>query len=195
MKIRHLYNSNESIINGLKSSSDSVLNYLYKEYLPMIRNLVITNSGTKDDANDILQDGIIVIYEKAKNNELDLTCTVKTYLYSVCRNLWLKELRKSGKQVSFNEIHNETIPVIDETEEKENLSKQQQIIEKLIDQIGESYKQILIYFFYEKLSMNEIADKMGYTNAGNAKTQKYKCLKKLQKMALEQYQKENIINL
>jgi len=187
MKVRQLYNSNESIISGLISYDDSVLHYLYKEFFPMIRNLVVTNSGSEDDAKDILQEGLIVIYEKAKNNELDLSCTIKTYLYSVCRNLWLKELRKSGRQVSFNEIHNETIPVTDETEEQENLSNQQQIITKLIEQIGESCKQILIYFYYENLSMNGIADKMGYTNAGNAKTQKYKCLKKLQKMALEQY--------
>jgi len=187
MKVRQLYNSNESIISGLKSYDDSVLHYLYKEFFLMIRNLVVTNSGSEDDAKDILQEGLIVLYEKAKNNELDLSCTIKTYLYSVCRNLWLKELRKGERQVSFNEIHNETIPVIDETEDQENLTKQQKILEKLIHQIGESCKQILIYFYYENLSMNGIADKMGYTNAGNAKTQKYKCLKKLQKMALEQY--------
>ena len=187
MKVRQLYNSNESIISGLISYDDSVLHYLYKEFFLMIRNLVVTNSGSEDDAKDILQEGLIVLYEKAKNNELDLSCTIKTYLYSVCRNLWLKELRKGERQVSFNEIHNETIPVIDETEDQENLTKQQKILEKLIHQIGESCKQILIYFYYENLSMNGIADKMGYTNAGNAKTQKYKCLKKLQKMALEQY--------
>jgi len=160
----------------------------------MIRNLVLTNSGSEDDAQDIYQDGIIVIYEKAKNNQLnELICSIKTYLYSVCKNIWLKELKHRGIYVPITDTNDETVSIDDDSDEIDIISVQQEILVKLINVIGESCKQILIYFYWEKLSMNEIAEKMGYTNAGNAKTQKYKCIKRLQKLAIEKYETENII--
>ena len=192
--MRRIYSSNKSILAGIRATDDNVLKHLYKEHYPMIRNLVLTNSGTEDDVQDILQEGIIVFYEKAKDNKFELTCEVKTYLYSVCRNKWLKALRKRNTNVQFSDVYEQTVDVEQQPDEAE-LSKQQRIISELIHKIGEVCKNILTYFYYEKLSMNEIAERMGYTNADNAKNQKYKCLKRLQKLAIGKYEQEKPLHL
>jgi predicted DNA-binding protein YlxM (UPF0122 family) len=46
---------------------------------------------------------------------------------------------------------------------------------------------ILEDYYLHKKSMQEIAEKFGYTNAENAKNQKYKCLMRLKKLFFDQY--------
>jgi RNA polymerase sigma factor (sigma-70 family) len=188
MSVRRIYNTKESILAGIRDSDDFVLSYLYKEHYPMVKNLVLTNNGGVEDAKDILQEGIILFYEKAQNPEFVLSCEVKTFLYSICRNLWLKALKKNGKTVEFEEVHNNMVEmdIVDETE----MTQKQQILADLIHKIGENCKEILMLFYYKKLSMEAIALKLGYTNADNAKNQKYKCFKKLQLAAISKFKTE-----
>jgi RNA polymerase sigma factor (sigma-70 family) len=185
MIVRRIYSTKESVLAGIRDSDDKVLEFLYKEHYPMIKNLVMTNSGRDEDAKDILQEGIIALYEKVKNRDFILTCEVKTFIYSVCRNLWLKSLRKNCNTVKFEEVHNEIIET--EVINEEEMSQKQRILADLINKIGENCKEILTLFYYEKLSMEDIALKLGYTNADNAKTQKYKCFKKLQLGTVSQF--------
>ncbi len=48
--------------------------------------------------------------------------------------------------------------------------------------LGEPCKSIIQDFYIHELSMEDIAEKFGYTSADNAKNQKYKCLKRLKKI-------------
>ena len=84
----------EAILEGLKNHDNEVLNFIYRKYFPEIRFFVIKNSGTDEDAQDVFQEAIIIIYKKLRDGVLDLTCSFKTYLYSVCRIVWLKQLEK-----------------------------------------------------------------------------------------------------
>ncbi len=188
MKVRRIYFTKESVLEGIRESDDGILDYLYKEHYPMIRNLVLTNNGSIEDAEDIMQEGIIAFYEKAKDRNFVLTCEVKTFLYSVCRNLWLKMLKRNSSNVKFEDIlHQDVVDVGEDNEEV--LTQKQMILTELINTIGEKCKEILMLFYYEKISMEDIAVKLGYTNADNAKNQKYKCFKKLQTVAVSQFKK------
>jgi len=89
-----IHYSDEAILEGLRLRSDYIINFVYKEYFPLIRFLISDNGGTGEDAEDIFQDGIIIIYNKINLNQLTLTSSFKTYMYSVCRNLWLQKLNK-----------------------------------------------------------------------------------------------------
>ena len=53
--------------------------------------------------------------------------------------------------------------------------------------LGEPCKSLLEAFYMQKKGMQEIAGIFGYTNAENAKTQKYKCLMRLKKLFFTQY--------
>ena len=183
MVTRRLYNSNESIISGILASDDSALEYLYSECYPLVHQLILNNSGSADEVKDILQDGIMVVWEKVKDKNLVLTCNIKTYIYSVCRNLWLKALRGKSIQVTIDDSIQGWVPVNEEDDDKEVLEERHILIAELMNKIGETCKMLLTLFYYEELSMNSIAERMSYTNADNAKAQKYKCIKKLQKLA------------
>ncbi|MDQ4142046.1 MAG: sigma-70 family RNA polymerase sigma factor, partial [Bacteroidota bacterium] len=92
-----LYFSDEAIIHGIVNDDEEALAYLYRLHFPMILHFIQNNNGTDDEAKDIYQESIIVFYEKIKAGTLELNCQIKTYLYSVCRRLWLKRLTEKSK--------------------------------------------------------------------------------------------------
>jgi hypothetical protein len=60
-------------------------------------------------------------------------------------------------------------------------------MEAAMQKIGEPCKSLLDAYYLQKKSMQHIASEFGYTNADNAKTQKYKCLVRLKKIFFVQY--------
>jgi RNA polymerase sigma factor (sigma-70 family) len=142
----------------------------------MVKNLVVKNSGTADDASDLFQEVLIIIYEKVRDNKLRLSCSMKTFIYSVARNQWLKKL-KTQKQ--FTSIKNFEIYIAIE-EEDEYLPAIE--LSDLMKEIGEACRKLLILFYYKKKSMEEISRELNYSNADSVKNQKYKCIQRLRKM-------------
>jgi hypothetical protein len=53
--------------------------------------------------------------------------------------------------------------------------------------LGEPCKSLLESYYLQKKSMVAIAEEFGYTNADNAKNQKYKCLMRLKKLFFDQH--------
>jgi RNA polymerase sigma factor (sigma-70 family) len=183
--VKRIFTSDESIIQGILCSDDKALAHLYHEYADMVSHLIITNSGSKDDAEDIFQDTIIVIYEKIKSGGFKLNSSLKTYIYAVSRNLWLYKLRQKSRdsklEESFMVIPVDEMEVDNFYEENNNHDKMPDYIRLL----GESCKKILLMFYYEKLSTKDIADKMQLAGSDYVKTQKYRCLQKLKSLYLK----------
>src|SRR5690606_31067927 len=95
--------SDDQFIAGLRSGDGEVLNALYKKYYNIVLKFIVNNSGSDEAAQDIYQETIIVLYENAQNPDFSLQCQLQTYIYSVAKRLWLKQLRKSGKLVLLKE--------------------------------------------------------------------------------------------
>jgi DNA-directed RNA polymerase specialized sigma24 family protein len=108
-------------------------------------------------------------------------------LYSVCRRLWLKRLQQNNRYYPAFEFLKETVPVEDEIELHERQQADFRLMENALVKIGEPCKSLLEAYYIKKKSMPEIAENFGYTNADNAKTQKYKCLMRLKKIFFAQY--------
>ena len=85
----------------------------------------------------------------------------------------------------------DTVPVEEDLEENERINSEFQTMEKAINSLGEPCKSLLEAYYLEKKSMQEIALFFGYTNAENAKNQKYKCLVRLKKIFFAQYKNGN----
>ncbi len=181
-KINYSKPTDNEVILGILNNSSSTLQYLYKAYFPMIYQLIINNNGNEDDAKDIYQEGIIILHDKIKSGDFELTSKLKTFLYSVCRRLWLKKLNhKSRYNANINdyEDHFAVEPDLANHEEKD---QQFLMMDKALLQLGEPCKTIIEDFYIHNKSMQDISEKFGYTNADNAKTQKYKCLQRLKKL-------------
>ena len=177
----------QALLSGMANNDPKAIEQIYKNNFPIIQSLVLGNSGTYDDARDIFQEAMIVLYENAKTESFVLTCQIKTYVYSICKRLWLKRLQYNNRFTTQVESLEETVPVEEDIENQERRNADFVIMERALGSLGEPCKGLLEAYYLQKKSMQAIADSFGYTNAENAKTQKYKCLMRLKKLFFSQY--------
>ena len=175
------------LISGLAKNDRKAIETIYKNNFTMVQTFILNNNGTYDDARDIFQEAMIVLYENAKTESFVLTCQIKTYVYSICRRLWLKRLQQLNRFTSQVESLEETIPVEEDIELEEKRNADFIIMERALSSLGEPCKGLLEAYYLQKKDMTEIANTFGYTNADNAKNQKYKCLMRLKKLFFSQY--------
>lgn len=175
------------LLEGIAAEDKGSIEQLYRQYYTMVQSMVLANAGNNDDAADLFQETVIVLYEKIKKGNFELQCLLKTFLYSVARRLWLKKLQQQQRYISQADGLAETILVEDEIESHLKLQNDFYLMESSMNKIGEPCKSLLQAYYLQKKHMNEIAQEFGYTNADNAKTQKYKCLVRLKKLFFAQY--------
>ena len=177
--------SEKSLLEGLKKGEKAAAEAIYKSNFRQIRSMILQYQGQPEDAADIFQEAIIVLYQKLQQPDFHLHCQIGTYLFSVSKNLWLKKLNKNRHFQFRIEEEEEYVSVNEDLalhEEKENSFR---VMEKALENIGEPCRSLLRAFYMEGRPMQQIASDFGYTNADNAKTQKYKCLVRLKKLFFE----------
>lgn len=175
--------SDQQLLEGLAKSEGSAIETLYRQYYQMVLSLVVHNSGNPEEARDIFQEIMIVLYEKVRSGAFELNCQLKTYIYSVGRRLWLKRLSQLQRVApGANGKAEETVPVEEDLEIHEQRNIDFRVMEKAMNNLGEPCRSLLEAYYLQKKTMLEIASGFGYTNADNAKNQKYKCLLRLKKL-------------
>ena len=177
----------QALLKGLAQNDSKAVETLYKSHFGMIQHFVINNNGSFDDARDIFQEAMILLYEKVQLEHFVLTCQIKTYLFSVCKNLWLKRLQQMGKYSTPLSTQEESISVEEDLDQFEKKDAAFAIMDRALNSLGEPCKSLLEGYYLNKKGMQELASQFGYTNADNAKNQKYKCLMRLKKLFFAQY--------
>lgn len=180
-------NYEKDLLEGLARNDHRSTQAIYKENYGVVQVFITQNNGTYDDARDVFQEAMVVLYENSKKPDFVLTCQIKTYLYSICRRIWFKRLQQSHRYMAPVESIEEIIPVEEEIEEKEKLDNDFSMMDTAMKSLGEPCKSLLEAYYIQKKHMVEIATEFGYTNADNAKNQKYKCLMRLKKLFFAQY--------
>ena len=168
--------SNLDLLNGIRRNDTIVLQYIYKNFYSKINFFIKKNSGDDDDANDIFQEAIIIIFRKLKANELVLDCTFETYLYSVCRFLWLKQLDKrkiEKEKIKDNHDYHEDI-YDDGLEKVADLNERYRLYQKHFINLGKDCQKVLQLYF-DKVPLKNIAQIMGFKSEKYAKKRKFKC--------------------
>jgi RNA polymerase sigma factor (sigma-70 family) len=176
-----------SLLEGLARNDREAVETIYSRHYGTIQSLIINNNGSSDDARDIFQEAMIVLYEKSKTPDFELHCQIKTYLYSVSRRLWLKRLSQTNRYIPEINGLEDLVPVEEEIEHHEQRNNEFDLMEKALASLGEPCRSLLEAFYLEKKNMSEIAGSFGYTNPENAKNQKYKCLMRLRKLFFTEY--------
>ncbi len=175
------------LLEGLAIQDKNAIESIYKSNFTMIQNLIINNKGTLNDAEDIFQEAMIVLYQKSIDKEFQLNCQLKTYLYSVSKRLWLKKLQSLQRFGIQADDVEDFISVESDLQKHQQEQNQFSIMEKAMEKIGEPCKGLLEAYYIHRKQMQEIANQFNYTNADNAKTQKYKCLVRLKKLFFAEY--------
>ena len=177
----------KTLLEGLAREDKGTIEKIYRDNYNIIQSLILKNSGTTDDAADIFQEAMIVLFEKSKSPSFELSCNLKTFIYSVCRRLWLKKLQQMQRFSKQTDDMEQVMPVEEDLEMHEKRQNDFFIMENAMMKIGEPCKSLLEAYYIQKKQMQQIATEFGYTNADNAKTQKYKCLVRLKKLFFAQY--------
>ena len=171
---------NATDIAGIATGNPLVIRQIYTQYFDSIAQYILNNKGTIEDAKDIFQDAMMVIYEKTQQAEFKLQYSLHTFLYTICRNIWLKKLRnKSSKEVSLPD--NMELIAEDTFEEEILWRGKEALYREKFKQLGGDCQQVL-QSFLKGLSMEKIAKQMGFSSIGYAKKRKYKCKNKLLKL-------------
>jgi RNA polymerase sigma factor (sigma-70 family) len=179
-----LFQDDEALIRSLAIGDSKAINFIYKTNYPTIEKMVFKMNGSMEEAYDVFQDSMTILYEKAKANDLELTCKLNTYLTSIAKHIWMRKL-SSKKRQSFTILHDDVdyqVAVEDDVNRFVEFEKNVSKLSTCFEQIGEPCNSILKAFYVQNKSMNAIAEEFGYTNPENAKTQKYKCLNRIRKL-------------
>lgn len=179
--------SDELLVEKLKSTlyaeNDEAMNFLYQAMYRKVVYYVQKNNGGEQDAADVFQDALIVLYKLAKADRLDGISNVKAYFFSICRNLWLKALKKGQRTTELTQEHytlpEEVLPI-----QSIFLNEKKELLNQLLLSIGESCQKILIHYYYERLKMKEIMKLMNFSSEQVAKNKKSACMKKLREVVL-----------
>ncbi|MBP4138709.1 RNA polymerase sigma factor [Flavobacterium geliluteum] len=151
-------------IDGLASNNSAVIQSIYKKFVPKVVAYIKNNSGDEDQAQDIVQEIMILLFNQAKANALQLTCPFDAYFFLLCKRKWLNELKKTAnKGVTINEdlasINESTQEMVVQTE---TFDEKQQLFDTMFQKLGDKCKELLQWSFTLK-TMEEVAEKLQVT--------------------------------
>jgi len=157
---------------------DVAFRYLYTHHFESVQSMILKNKGSRVDAKDVFQDAMVILYNKIRSPQFTLSSKFSTYLYAISRNLWLKRLKKAKREVNIEDVHMSNIPmdVVADLNDKVHKSN---AVSTLLEKSGEKCLKLLKMFYYERRTMNEIAEIFGLSSEQVAKNKKVRCLKKI----------------
>jgi RNA polymerase sigma factor (sigma-70 family) len=175
----------QKYIDGLLKNNSFIIQAIYDKFVPKVVNYIRQNSGSADEAQDVIQDTLIVIYNQASKKKLELTCPFDAYFFLLCKRKWLNELKKSSsKEVTINE---EVLYKGDDAQElvfeTDVFGKKQALFTEMFNKLGTACKDLLTATFKIK-SMEEVAESLGVTYA-YARKKKSLCIGKLTELVQE----------
>lgn len=166
----------ENIIEGIRNHDDEIMRFIYKTNYHVIEHMIRKNKGKKEDAKDIFQEALIIIFKKIQSKGLVLTCSFSTYVYAVCEHLWLKVLRERKKiPETFGNFDDFTS---DSGLNKKIERKKLELFEFHFNKLSKDCQKILKLHF-SGVPIAEIMKKMGYNSKQHTMDRKYRCKKSL----------------
>jgi len=185
--VTKVFYTDTELLEGLAAGNRDAVTALYKLYHAILTKWILSRGGLEADAEDVFQEALVVLFEKAKSPEFCLTCKLSTYLFAVSKRIWFRKMEQAG---IYHPLAAEEDGDLDfaggtydsDLEQHMEKEKQYALLAKALDRLGAPCSALLKAFYEEKRNMQEIAELFRYTNAENAKTQKYKCLTRLRKL-------------
>ena len=170
--------TDQEIFEGIVQQDNQTFLYLYQKYKGQIINMVSKNSGNEEDALDVFQAGLVALWTNIERGKFKMQdqARISTYLYALCRNLWISKLRK--RKIIHSIDDNPGIEAKLEVKEMEEEYDKVKALEKGLQKLGEACQKLLQLFYYQKASLREIALEMDITEK-TAKNNKYRCMQNL----------------
>ncbi|RZL44121.1 MAG: sigma-70 family RNA polymerase sigma factor [Pedobacter sp.] len=168
-----------TLVLKLKNEDNASFEMLYKLYYPSIATYISKNSGNEQDTEDVFKETIIVLLKNIRKSDFNLTSSLKTYLFAIARNLWLKKLRDQ-RIITTDRFDEQTC--LHEDFDLEVVQDRDEKVTSWIKKITENCQRILKAIFFFKEPMDSLMQKMGWKNKHTAANQQYKCIQQVKKV-------------
>lgn len=173
--------SDQQIVEAIKEgdrAEDRVIAYLIERNQGRINQLILSRSGSQEDAEDILQEALTALLFNVKRGTFKGDSSVHTYLYAICKGMWYKRFKKYMREKDYRSAmiiddRDENTPEIDVMD-----VEQRSMIVELFDQLKSKCKELL-FFWGQGYAMSEIAEKLDFSGPQVAMNKKNRCLKEL----------------
>ncbi|CAL2060987.1 sigma-70 family RNA polymerase sigma factor [Tenacibaculum sp. 190524A05c] len=164
-------------LDGLVNGDSKVISKIYDVNFKQVKRFIVQNKGNAEDAEDIFQKALLQIAVRHKKDGIQINTSFDGFLFTVCKNLWRRELNTHKKRVTNNEV----IELVSEAKDNANAiieQKRQELFIEMLDRISENCKMILSLFF-AKTTYAEIVANTEYTSETVVRQRVFKCKKKL----------------
>ena len=167
--------SDQIYLEGLANNDSAIIQSIYKKFVPKVVSFIRNNSGDEDQAQDVIQEVMILLFNQAKANKLQLTCPFDAYFFLLCKRKWLNELKKvANKGVTIDDdVTSTNEPTEELLAQTEVFEEKQQLFDLMFQKLGDKCQQVLKLSFTLK-SMEEVAEKLQVTY-GYARKKKSLC--------------------
>lgn len=168
--------TDDEIIAGLRKRDNRVLQYIYKNTFNPVKQLILHNAGSDNDAEDIFQEALIIIFKKLREEKnFKVESAFSTYIYSICRLLWMKHLRQLRK-IEIDPLNRD---MEERIEFEEPLPVQDQdlrfaIYQRTLQMIPEDCQKIL-RLTAEKVLAKDIARQLGFRSENYVRKRRHFC--------------------
>jgi RNA polymerase sigma factor (sigma-70 family) len=183
MKASLLFLSSDArVLDHIRKGDDEALVTLYQSSRRPVTAFVLRNSGTADDAEDMLQEALIVLWERVRSGRFSYDAKLDTFIFATAKNMWLRRLARARRELPGTPDAGAT----DDPSPLEQMieTEEAQLVEAALRQLGEPCRTLLLLFYWEELPLEEIAARLGFLNADTVKSKKYQCKKALQQSLL-----------
>lgn len=172
-------NRESRILHLIRKGDEEGLVMVFEDTRSMAVAYVKRNNGTEADAEEILQEAVVILWEKVRSGSFEARSKLSTFVMGVIKNLWSRRLARRRRESPMSE---EIDPPSTEESPLEGLIREEQMetMRKAMSRITELCRTILLMFYWEEKSMEEIASSLGLANAETAKSKKYQCRKSLE---------------
>jgi RNA polymerase sigma factor (sigma-70 family) len=170
-----------SLMNGARE----IFQKAYEELFPRIKQYIIKNSGTSEDARDVFQESVAAAWINLSNGKFTGDgANFNHYIMAIARHKWLNKLDSAHhKKTMYREPPEPGYIPVDDDELVKQVEESDRLM-NCLQNLGSPCKEILQHFYYHRRSMQDIADSLSYS-AESIKTIKYRCMQKLRKLFLD----------
>ncbi len=164
-------------LDALVKGESKIISRIYETNFKQVKRFILQNKGNTEDAEDIFQKALLQIAVRHKKEGISIKSTFEGFLFTVCKNLWRRELNSHKSRVTNSEVVEQVSEAYDSARAIIE-QKRQELFVEMLDRISENCKMILSMFF-AKLSYAEIVASTDYTSETVVRQRVFKCKKKL----------------
>lgn len=175
-------NDDAKILDLMKKGDDDALVMIYQQNRKAIVSLVLKNNGSHADADDVLQDSVIILWERVRSGRFEYTARLSTFLFAIAKNVWSRKRAKRQRETP-TELESDMLESGDASQLELMIeSERSQTVASALEKLGDPCKTLLLLYYWEEKSQEDIAAQMGFANAATVKSKKYTCKKMLEKI-------------